>query len=460
MRKMIVPTRASVNLRARDDMEAPIIEVLRPKELVEILEERGEMVRVVTAHWKPSVRGYVNKSALLLPADLSKAFPEVILKSSNKEISSVPGSLKAMDFETWLRGKDNQPTWLDDGYLNFYNTDSMVPVGRVIRRIMSVLRDDWEDWLKALQSQGRLATATMDEWLTLRRGGKDVWSFRPERIFAEPNEHSAGLGWVSPRDILRWTGQVRYDPGGGKYHTWYEVELTKLDRQIKGWYKAALLEEYVHREGIPDPYVYETKFKVCDASNPVLRAPVDEEIAFAIESGKIAAQYINVAHASGKDQVNRNLCLQFCVAALSGSDVIPFLQKWVGSYERARKVLDQDLGTNIGDLPSMLSVFGKEGQVFRAEPSVAPFTPAYLEEHINQGKMAIVGVGVNYRGEVAWHGRIRHWVVLEDIYPVGDSGWVRLYNPFHNREEIYPYHVVFELASSTGIGIWVEPDRL
>ncbi len=460
MRKVIAPTRASVNLRATDDLEAPIIEVLPPNEPVEIVEERGEMVRVVTTLWEPSVAGYVLKSALLLPEDLSEVFPEVTLKSSNKEISSVPGSLKAMDFDTWLLGRENQPTWLDDGYLNASRTDTLVPVGRVIRKIMSDVRSDWTDWLKIVRSQGRMSTATMDEWLTLRRGGKDVWSFRTERIFAEPNEHSAGLGWVSPRDILRWTGQVRYDPEGGKYHTWYEVELTKLERRIKGWYKAALLEEYVHREGIPDPYAHETKFKVCDMSRPMLRFPADEEIAFAIESGKIAAQYINVVRASGKDQANRNLCLQFCVAALSGSDVIPFLQAWMSTYERARKVLDQDLGTSIGDLPSMLSLFGKEGQVFRAEPSVAPFTPAYLEEHINQGKMAIVGVGVNYKGEVAWHGRVRHWVVLEDIFPVGDSGWVRLYNPFHNREEIYPYHVVFDLASSTGLGVWVEPVRL
>jgi len=285
MRKMIAPTRASVNLRARDDLEAPIIEVLRPNEPVEIVEECGEMVRVVTTLWEPSVEGYVLKSALLLPEDLSEVFPEVTLKPSNKEISSVPGSLKAMDFETWLRGNDDRPTWLAGGYENTFQTKTGVPVGKVIRKIMSDVRASWTDWLKTLRAQGRLSTATMDEWLTLRRGGKDVWSFRTERIFAEPNEHSAGLGWVSPKDILHWTGQVRYDPEEVKYHTWYEVEMTKLDRRIKGWYKAALLEEYVHREEIPDPYAHETKFKVCDMSKPVLRVPADEEIAFAVESG-------------------------------------------------------------------------------------------------------------------------------------------------------------------------------
>jgi len=253
---------------------------------------------------------------------------------------------------------------------------------------------------------------------------------------------------------------VRYDPEQEKYHTWYEVELTKLDRRIKGWYKAALLEEYVHRSGVPDPYENETRVKVCDMSRPVLRVPVDEEIAFAVESGRNAAQYINVVQALGRDQVNHNLCGQFCVAALSGRNVIPLLQKWMDSYERAEKVLGHDLGTYIDDLRSMFALFGKECQVFRAEPSIAPFTPAYLEEGITQGKMAVVGVGVNYEGKVAWHGRIRHWVVLEDIYLVGNSGWVRLYNPFHNREEVYPYHVVFDLASTMGIGVWVEPDRL
>ena len=460
MRKVIALTRASVNLRARDDLEAPVIEVLRPNEPVEILEERGQMVRVVTTLWDPSVEGYVLNSALLLPEGLAEVFPEVTLISLNKEVSSVPGSLKAMDFETWLRGKDDRLTWLVGEYENTFQRDTGVSVGRVIRKIMWDVRVDWMRWLKGLQSQGRLPTATLDEWLTLRRGGKDVWSFRPERIFADPNKGSAGLGWVSPKDILRWTGRVRYDPEEEKYHTWYEVELTKLDRRIKGWYKAALLEEYVHRGGVPDPYENETRVKVCDKSRPVLRVPADEEIAFAVEAGRNAAQYINVVQALGRNQVNHNLCGQFCVAVLSGSDVIPLLQKWMDSYERAEKVLDQDLGTYIDDLRSMLAVFGKEGQVFRAEPSVAPFTPAYLEEHLNQGKMAIVGVGVNHEGRVAWHGRVRHWVVLEDIYRVGDSGWVRLYNPFHNREEVYPYHVIFDLASTSGIGLWVKPDRL
>ena len=39
-------------------------------------------------------------------------------------------------------------------------------------------------------------------------------------------------------------------------------------------------------------------------------------------------------------------------------------------------------------------------------------------------------------------------VVVEDVLPVGNSGWVRIYNPFNNCEEVYPYDVF--LASGGG----------
>jgi hypothetical protein len=40
---------------------------------------------------------------------------------------------------------------------------------------------------------------------------------------------------------------------------------------------------------------------------------------------------------------------------------------------------------------------------------------------------------------------------------VEGSGWLRVYNPFTNREETYRFDEVFDLPSRDSIGLWVEP---
>jgi hypothetical protein len=46
-------------------------------------------------------------------------------------------------------------------------------------------------------------------------------------------------------------------------------------------------------------------------------------------------------------------------------------------------------------------------------------------------------------------------VVLEDVLPVGNNGWVRVYNPFQNREEVYDYNT-FMASAGTGTGLWLD----
>jgi hypothetical protein len=71
--------------------------------------------------------------------------------------------------------------------------------------------------------------------------------------------------------------------------------------------------------------------------------------------------------------------------------------------------------------------------------------------------MALVGTGITYDGKLKWGSHIRHWVVIEDLIRVGNNGWVRVYNPFSDKEEVYPYNVVFDAASGSVIGLLVEP---
>jgi hypothetical protein len=265
------------------------------------------------------------------------------------------------------------------------------------------------------------------------------------------------LGWVSPNDILHWTGKVAFTPTEWKYKDWYEVALTKLDRTIQGWYKAPLLEEFV----IPEVYVEANDgagvATLFDMSHPKLRLPADPEIADAIKAKRNAWQYINVQNAIGKSKISLNLCGEFCVAALCGVDVIPLLKQWYGTgLARAKAVLENDRGTVVYDLQNMLSLFNLKSEVFQPEPSIAPATPEYLKKMLNSGKKGIIGVGVTSRGVVSITGSIRHWLVLEEIVRMGNSGWVRVYNPFFNQEEVYPYSNIFDTNTSSNLCLWVD----
>jgi hypothetical protein len=105
----------------------------------------------------------------------------------------------------------------------------------------------------------------------------------------------------------------------------------------------------------------------------------------------------------------------------------------------------------------MLDVFKKSYEFFQAEESVIPLTPGYLRKVIDSGRMALVGTGITHDGQLKWDSHIRHWVVIEDIIMVSNSGWVRVYNPYPDKEEVYPYNVVFDATTGTVIGLLVAP---
>lgn len=451
-------TCSSINLRSDPNLKSHIIDALGPQERVEVLEDAGDMVKVQTTQWQPPVTGYVLKSAVVQSKANQAVFPNINIKD-DMEIPSVPSSLPLDAFLRWFDSGDESP-WLPANYLKAIQAGQKPSVGNLIRKVISDHLLEWGIWVDEVKSQARGAEATIDEWLVVLAGGRDMWTLRTERIFAEPSQSAAAPAWVTPNDILLWTGHVRVNNQEPKYKTWYEVQLTKLDQEFKGWYKASLLQEFVPPTPDTDMTIPGNRDKVFDLSRPLLRLPADPEIEQAGKAGRRATQYIDVKEALGWAQVNYNLCGEFCVAALAGSDVLPMLKQWLSSYPRAKGILEKDYGTGLPDLQSMLDLFNKKYEVFRAEASVAPLTPGYLSKMLDTGRMAIVGVGVTTRGIIQWSSGIRHWVVIEDILRVGNSGWVRLYNPYFNREEVYPFEVVFDSASRAGIGLWVEPTHI
>ena len=442
-------SRSSNNLHVSPDTKSKVIEVLNPNDPVDLIEDLGEMVKVASKRLSPPLVGYMPKSAIVERIPHINIFSPIQLDDET-QLNAVPSDLLAVEFESWLQSR-GEPTWLfEDGNAPFL-------VGDKIRGEFELFHEAWREWFTDVQNNNRTRTAKLDEWFAVLNGGREMWSFRPERIFKDPSERSTDLGWTSPKDILHWTGKVTYTATEWKYKDWYEVELTKLDRVIKGWYKATLLEEFV----IPEVFVEANDragiAALFDMSRPLLRIPADPEIEDAIKAKRNAPQYINVKNAIGRNRVNFNLCGQFCVAAVCGVDVIPLLKQWYDTgLARAKTVLENDRGTVIYDLQNMLSMYNIKSELFRPEPSIAPATPAYLEKMLASGKKAIIGTGITSKGEASYNGHIRHWLVLEDIIRMGNGGWVRVYNPFLNQEEVYPHRNLFDMGVASNLGLWVD----
>ena len=448
-------TRSSVNLRTAPSLKSSVIEALDPQEDIQVLDDSHALALVQTAQRRPPAKGYILKSAVVQPAANLQIFPNVDL-GNNVAIPSVPPSLPLSTFESWLASGDESP-WLPADYLDAIRKGQHPSVGEIIRQTVSDHRDQWDAWVAEVQSQHREDTCTLDEWLVVLAGGREMWSFRTERIFTDASQHAAAPAWVSRNDVLHWNGHVRRNDQEPKYKLWYGVEFTKLDRQFSGWYKADLMHEFVIPTPDTDLTIPGNSKKVFDLSRPLVRLPADPEFDAARKAGRIAAQYIDIRRALGYGLVQHNLCGELCVAALAGLDIIPFLTKWIANSRSAKQLLAQDRGTTTLDIQEMLRVVGKSYEFWRAEPSIAPLTPDYLRKGLAGGRMALAATGVTGAGVIRSLSRVRHWVVVEDILPVSNGAWVRLYNPFHDREEVYPLETVFSTFISSSIGWWVEP---
>jgi len=442
-------SRSSNNLYISPQPGSKVIEILSPNDPIAILEDIGESLKVASKRLTPQLVGYMPAAAVARRIPEINIFSPIQLEDGTT-LDAVPPDLLAVEFESWLQAR-GEPTWLfEDGNAPFL-------VGEKIRGEFEIFHESWSEWFAEVLKDNRTQTAIVYEWFTTLNGGREMWSFRPERIFSKPSEASTSLGWVSNKDIMHWTGKVAYAEKEWKYKRWYEVRLTKLDKTISGWFKANLLEEFVIPEKYVEAYDITGIAALFDMNEPKVHIPADPEIAEAIQAKRSAPQYINIRNAIGKSRVNYNLCGQFCVAALCGVDVIPMLKKWYDTgLARAKTVLEFDRGTVIYDLQNILSLYNIKSEIFQAEPSVAPVTPAYLERNLKSGKKAIIGIGLNGRGEASITGTIRHWLVLEDIVRMGSSGWIRVYNSYYNQEEVYPYRSLFDPGISSGLGLWVD----
>ncbi len=107
-------------------------------------------------------------------------------------------------------------------------------------------------------------------------------------------------------------------------------------------------------------------------------------------------------------------------------------------------------GTGTDDLQNLLKLVGLSSEVFLP----LPISIDKIKARLARGQFAIAGCQINARGKVLPKAPIHHWVIVEDVLPVGTSGWVRIYNPFPNQEEVYNFND-FITSSGGSNGLWV-----
>lgn len=451
--------RASVQLRENPANNAQNTEALGAGTAVEILTDQGAWVEVKASRSAHPIPGWVPREALAFSPPANDLFPSLPL-GSGKTLSSVPPTVKAAEFLDW-RNSPGKPGWIENSVWNKFDEDGQKTIADGMRNAVENRQAEWEAWLAAVTANGRSGEAKMEEWFATLEGGRNVWTLRPEMIYKEPSQSQGHLGWAIEDDIMLWSGNVRRNDHEAKYKNWYEVSLYKSGKMLKGWYKADLLDPYIYPREEQDTGIESNKESQFDLQTPLLRHPADPEIQDAVAANRTGYQYIDIVNALGKTKIHHNLCGEFCVAALAGVDVIPLLNQWKAVYPRAVEIMRNNEGTGLHDVRSMFAMFGFTVSEYRYAPSIAPVSPLRLLEQLRANKMAFSGVGIfksNGRlcGRESGDKTTRHWVVLEDVVPVGNDGWVRIYNPFRNREEVYTFEVFIQSVGQFGIGLWVD----
>jgi hypothetical protein len=455
MSATIARTRTSISLFKNAAWNAQQIQGLGAGVQVQILEDKGEWLKVQPLGMAGTIAGYAPRLGIAIyQEDLPPVFPCIEAGAGLPPIPSVPRALKLAEFLDWL-ASGAAPTWIPAATWNGLEAATQKAIDDGIRSAVQQRQAQWDAWLNEVQANGRRDEASLNEWLAVLQNGADVFSVRAERVFSAPASSGAPLGWINVDDILLWSGHVQRN-NADMYKLWYQISIFKLGKVMRGWYRGDLLEEYTFPTALNDPDNPQNAQHIFDMTAPRVRIPADPEIAQTLAGGYNAAQYINIKAVIGKSMRHFNLCGELCCAALVGDNVIPMLQRWLPTYPRAKNILNNNIGTTVIDLNSILKLYGLLGEQYIHSPGVTVISARLIRERLQTGYKAIAGVMITGRGVVDPKGSIAHWVVLEDIQPVGNDGWVRVYNPFMNREEVYPFGLFEDSMTKFPYGLWIK----
>ncbi len=450
----VARTRADVDIRSGPKSSAGILDRIPGDCPVEILEDLNGWFNVKPARMVHGISGYLPEAALTFPPiDKPPVFPPLLAVDGKIVGTSLPPNIKLTIFLQWLT-VGGKPDWiLENIWSGLSNAQQAELVGK-IRTASEGNKAIWEQWVSDLKANARLDDVIMDEWIVMMSGGREVYAIRDHYIYVDPMKNLSSFGCALKGQVMKWTGSVRCSDKDGKRRSYYEVDFYRMSRYLHGWFRGDIVADYIFPTPEVDPGIESNALTVFDLSKQILRHPQDQAIDDSLKKGYNAAQYVDIFPATNRHLVHFSLCGEFCVSALCGKDILPTLKTWVDSkYWRVNAILSNPHeGTSASDLQNLLLVNGLKGELY----SSIPTTPQIIKDRLASGQFAIVGCGINSAGRVKADGKIRHWVVLEDILPVGNSGWVRVYNPFMNRDEVYNY-TMFIASSGVGAGLWVTP---
>jgi len=446
-------TRAEVELRAASSLKSNFVDRLPTDCEVEILENTNRTFKVKPTSIKSGVSGYLPSIAVIQKPESIELFPKIQDPKSNRKFNTVPESLKLSEFLEWANNKKSVLPWL-----SAHDRASINPtkIEEIIQQIISNTlgkKAEWGDWIQAIKANERFGEATMKEWIVMLAGGREMFSIRDHIVYTYPDRADEHQGWILSGQIARWNGVIKKGKKNGELRNFCEVDFYRINKEMHGFIREELLEDYVYPDPNTDVEIDSNKEHVFDLKARRIRLPEDDEIIEAKNKGYTASQYIDVFKATQKHLIHFSLCGEICVAMITNNDIIPLLKNWLDSgFWRAPAILkDPHEGTSVADLQSILEIYDLNGEVYSSIPTSA----AKIKAKLDEGKIAIVGAGINSAGVVLPKGRIRHWVVLTDIIPSGNNGWVRVYNPFHNQEEVYRYDD-FIASSGVGAGLWIQ----
>lgn len=446
-------TRAEVELRAASSLKSNFVDRLPTDCEVEILENTNRTFKVKPTAIKSGVSGYLPSIAVIHKPESIELFPKIQDPKSNRKFNTVPESLKLSEFLEWANNKKSVLPWL-----SAHDRASINPtkIEEIIQQIISNTlgkKAEWGDWIQAIKANERFGEATMKEWIVMLAGGREMFSIRDHIVYTYPDRADEHQGWILSGQIARWNGVIKKGKKNGELRNFCEVDFYRINKEMHGFIREELLEDYVYPDPNTDVEIDSNREHVFDLKARRIRLPEDDEIIEAKNKGYTASQYIDVFKATQKHLIHFSLCGEICVAMITNNDIIPLLKNWLDSgFWRAPAILkDPHEGTSVADLQSILEIYDLNGEVYSSIPTSA----AKIKAKLDEGKIAIVGAGINSAGVVLPKGRIRHWVVLTDIIPSGNNGWVRVYNPFHNQEEVYRYDD-FIASSGVGAGLWIQ----
>ena len=444
--------RADVDLRKTGAANSASVDRFPTNCLVEILEDQGDWLHIKAVRIKKTLSGFVPRLSLIFPPEQKEpVFPMISLDGGARSLPSVPDSLPLQDFLAW-QAAGGRPGWISEADWGQLDEPTQLALLQAMLSSITNAPEHWNDWLSSINTANRQAQATMDEWVVFSCGGQEVYAIRDHYIYKKPVQNDQYWGSALKGQVMRWTGRISTAMQSGKVRNFYEVEFYRMRLRMLGWFRADVTAEYIYPTELNDPAIEANSQNVFNLAQPTLRHPQDPEIAAAKAAGYTGAQYIDIRKVVGKAKRHYSLCGEFCVAALAGQDIIPLLTQWLAStYYRVPSILNNpQMGTGVGDLQSILKLYNLQSETYNS----AAVPPPVIKQRLLEGEFAISGCGINSAGKVKANGAIRHWVVVEDVLPVSNSGWVRVYNPFQNREEVYEFNM-FLASAGTGMGLWI-----